>query len=285
MRRRREDQTIDRTAKNYVGGKQARPDGGYVRAVYGPKGQFLGHVGEGNRKDIRNAVEAAHKASGWAKSTGHLRAQILYYIGENLAARAEEFSDRIKSMTGTGAAAKAEVQAAIERLFTYAAWADKYDGAVHNVPIRGVALAMNEPVGVIGIVCPDEAPLLGLISLVAPAIAMGNTTVVVPSDAYPLSATDFYQVLDTSDLPGGVVNIVTGAHKDLAKTLADHEDVAAIWYHGSDDLSGMVEKAAAHNLKRTWVNHNRARDWANAEGQEFLRNATDVKNIWIPYGE
>ncbi|MFT4717636.1 MAG: aldehyde dehydrogenase (NAD+), partial [Paracoccaceae bacterium] len=204
---------IDRTAKNYVGGKQARPDGGYVRAVYGPKGAFLGHVGEGNRKDIRNAVEAAHKASSWAKTSGHLKAQILFYIAENLSVRADEFTARLNAMQG-GKSGKTEVEASISRLFSYAAWADKYDGAVHNVPIRGVALAMNEPIGALGLICPDEAPLLGLISLIAPAIAMGNTCVVVPSNAHPLAATDFYQVLETSDLPGGVVNIVTGDHDD-----------------------------------------------------------------------
>ena len=279
------DAALDRTAKNYVGGKQARPDGGYVKAVYSPRGHFLGHVGAGNRKDIRNAVEAAHKAAGWARTTGHLRAQILFYIAENLSARAGEFAHRLATMTGNKGHAKAEVQTSIECLFTYAAWADKYDGAVHNVPIRGVALAMNEPVGVIGIGCADEAPLLGLISTVAPAIAMGNTCVVVPSDAFPLVATDFYQVLDTSDLPGGVVNIVTGAHSDLMKTLAAHDDVDAVWYFGSDDLSEMIENEAAHNLKRTWVNQQCARDWTQTDAQEFLRHATDVKNIWIPYGE
>jgi aldehyde dehydrogenase (NAD+) len=277
---------LNRTAKNYVGGKQARPDGGYSRAVYGPKGALLGHVGEGNRKDIRNAVEAAHKASGWAGTTGHLKAQILYYIAENLSVRAAEFSARLRAMLGVSAKrADAEVSASISRLFTYAAWADKYDGAVHDVPIRGVALAMNEPVGVMGLICPDEAPLLGLISLVAPAIAMGNTVVVVPSDTFPLAATDFYQVLETSDVPGGVINIVTGSHAALAGTLADHADVEAVWYFGSDDLSAEIETASAFNLKRTWVNNARARDWALAEGQEFLRHATDVKNIWIPYGE
>ncbi|MFT6695952.1 MAG: aldehyde dehydrogenase (NAD+) [Paracoccaceae bacterium] len=275
---------IDRTAKNYVGGKQARPDGGYVRAVYGPKGAFLGHVGEGNRKDIRNAVEAAHKASSWAKTSGHLKAQILFYIAENLSVRADEFTARLNAMQG-GKSGKTEVEASISRLFSYAAWADKYDGAVHNVPIRGVALAMNEPIGALGLICPDEAPLLGLISLIAPAIAMGNTCVVVPSNAHPLAATDFYQVLETSDLPGGVVNIVTGDHDDLSKTLADHADIDGLWYFGSTDLSGAIEKASAFNLKRTWVNNGRARDWATAEGQEFLRHATDVKNIWIPYGE
>jgi aldehyde dehydrogenase (NAD+) len=275
---------LDRTAKNYVGGKQARPDGGYVRAIFGPKGAFLGHVGIGNRKDIRNAVEAARKAGGWAKTTGHLKAQILYYIAENLSARADEFATRLDAMQG-GKSGKAEVEASISRLFTYGAWADKYDGAVHNVPIRGVALAMNEPVGTLGLICPDEAPLLGLISVIAPAIAMGNTCVVVPSEAFPLAATDFYQVLETSDLPGGVVNIVTGDHAALAKTMADHADLDGLWYFGSGDLSGVIEKASAFNLKRTWVNNGHARDWDVAEGEEFLRHATDVKNIWIPYGE
>jgi len=280
------DQTIDRTAKLFIGGKQTRPDGAYSRAVFSPKGKFLAHVGIGNRKDIRGAVEAAHKAEGWAKSSGHLRAQILYYIAENLAARTEEFAARLKSMLGGGdAAARREVNASVERLFTYAAWADKYDGAVHNVPIRGVALAMNEPVGVMGLICPDESPLLGLISCVSPAIAMGNTCVVVPSDAYPLAAADFYQVLDTSDLPGGVINIVTGNHAELAKTLAEHDDVESLWYFGSDDLSAKIEKAAAGNLKRSWVNNGCVRDWSAAEGPEFLRQATEVKNIWIPYGE
>jgi aldehyde dehydrogenase (NAD+) len=170
-------------------------------------------------------------------------------------------------------------------LFTYAAWADKFDGAVKSVPIRGVALAMNEPCGVVGAICPDEAPLLGLVSLMAPAIAMGNTCVMVPSEAYPLAATDFYQVLETSDLPAGVVNIVTGAHTELAKPLASHMDVDAVWCFSSTDLSAVVEREAAQNLKRTWVNHGRAVDWADAEGRAFLRASTDVKTIWVPYGE
>jgi aldehyde dehydrogenase (NAD+) len=124
-----------------------------------------------------------------------------------------------------------------------------------------------------------------MISTIAPVIAMGNTCVVVPSDAFPLAATDFYQVLETSDLPGGVVNIVTGPHGDLGDTLAGHDDVDAVWYFGSTDLSAGIEQAAAHNLKRSWVNNGLSRDWAAAEGQEFLRHATEVKNIWIPYGE
>ncbi|MFV2051868.1 aldehyde dehydrogenase family protein [Aliiroseovarius sp. YM-037] len=277
---------LDRTAKMFVGGKQARPDGGYSQAIWSPRGKLLGHVGTGNRKDIRNAVEAAHGAKSWAKTTGHTRAQILYYIAENLSARSEEFAARIDAMIGGRSGAK-EVDASIRRLFTYAAWADKYDGQAHGVPIRGIALAMHEPIGVIGALCPDDAPLLGLVSVMAPAMAMGNTTVLIPSHPYPLAATDFYQVLETSDVPGGVVNIVTGDHSELAKTLADHLDVDAVWSFSSSDLSGEIERRSAGNLKRSWVNNGKARDWSGSagEGRAFLRHATDVKNIWVPYGE
>ena len=276
---------LDRTAKLFIGGKQARPDSGYSRAVWSAKGVLLGHVGLGNRKDIRNAVEAAHAAKSWAKTTAHARAQILFYIAENLSARADEFAKRLTDLSGKSG--MAEVDASIARLFTYAAWADKFDGAVKSVPLRGVALAMNEPCGVIGAICADEAPLLGLISLLAPAIAMGNTCVMVPSAAYPLAATDFYQVLETSDLPAGVVNIVTGDHAELAKTLADHMDVDAVWSFSSSPISTLIEKGASTNVKRSWVNNARARDWYGAagEGRAFLRAATEVKTVWVPYGE
>ena len=180
-----------------------------------------------------------------------------------------------------------EVDASVSRLFTYAAWADKYDGAVHSVPIRGVSIAMNEPIGVIGMACDDAFPLLGFISLVAPAMATGNTTIVVPSAPYPLAATDFYAVLETSDVPDGVINIVTGDREPLAKTLAEHDDVEAMWYFGTRDGATMVELASASNMKRTWATWDE-RNWLDAEdgeGREFLRAATHVKNIWVPYGE
>jgi aldehyde dehydrogenase (NAD+) len=182
---------------------------------------------------------------------------------------------------------KAEVAAAVRRLFTYAAWADKFDGQAHGVPIRGVALAMREPVGVIGAFCPDAESLLGLVSVMGPAMAMGNRAVLVASEPFPLAATDFYQVLETSDVPAGVVNILTGVHADLAPTLAAHLDVDAVWSFSSSDLSAEIEAASAGNLKRTWVNNRQARDWTGAEGEgrAFLEAATEVKNIWIPYGE
>ena len=285
----RSPDTVDRTPKLFIAGKQARPDSGYSMKVFAPDGTLLGQVGEGNRKDIRNAVEAAHAAAGsWRSATGHARAQILYYLAENLAARADDFAALLDRMSGAGMpAARAEVDASVSRLFTYGAWADKYDGAVHNVPIRGVALAMNEPVGVMGIVCPDEAPLLSLVSLVAPVMAMGNASVVVPGAAHALAATELYTVLETSDVPGGVINIVTGPPAALAATLSEHDDVDGIWYFGDADGVAAVERASADNMKRVWTVSD-ARDWLDpnvGEGREFLRHATEVKNIWVPYGE
>ncbi|MHA6263030.1 aldehyde dehydrogenase family protein [Arenibacterium sp. CAU 1754] len=275
---------IDRTAKMYIGGKQTRPDSGYSRPVWGKSAGLLGHVGQGSRKDVRNAVEAAQAAAGWAKTTGHLRAQILYYIAENLSARADEFAHRIDALKGGRQGAK-EIEASIQCLFTYGAWADKYDGQVHGVPIRGVAIAMKEPVGIIGALCADESPLLGLVSVMAPAIAMGNRVVLAASEPYPLAATDFYQVLETSDVPAGVVNILTGAHRDLAPALAAHMNVDAVWSFSSSPLSADIERASAQNLKRTWVNNAMARDWTRNDSAEWLSAATEVRNIWVPYGE
>ena len=280
---------IDRTPKMYIGGKQARPDGGNTMVVLNARGEIAGRAGAGNRKDIRNAVEAAFKNSCWAGRTAYNRAQILYYIAENLSARGAEFAARLVDLTGTGKArAKKEVAAAISRLFSYGAWADKYDGQVHTPPVRNAVLAVKEPLGVMAAVCPDNAPLLNFVSLMAPVIAMGNRVVMVPSERYALIGTDFYQVLETSDVPPGVVNIVTGGRDALAKVLAEHDQVDGLWYHGGAQGSAMVERLSTGNLKRTWVNHGKARDWFDprtGEGRRFLREATQVKNIWLPYGD
>jgi aldehyde dehydrogenase (NAD+) len=280
---------IDRTPKLFIGGKQARPDQGYTRRIMGPDQVLVGEVPEGNRKDIRNAVEAAHTAwKTWGKATGHLRGQILYYIAENLSVRADEFSARLSAMDGRSRReSMREVDASVRRLFTYAAWADKWDGAVHNVPIRGVALAMNEAIGVVGIAAPEEFPLLGLISTVAPAVGAGNTVIAIPSQGYPLAATDFYSVLETSDVPAGVINIVTGEKNSLTKTLAEHDDVEAVWYFGDREGVKAVELASASNMKRTWASweFKDLLDSDDGEGREYLREATQIKNVWIPYGE
>jgi len=278
---------IDRTVKLYIGGKQARPDSGYSIEIHGKDGELLGESPLGNRKDIRNAVEAARKASGWAKSTAHNRAQVLYYMAENLSLRKEEVAKRLSAAVGKDHAEK-EVAAAIERIFSYAAWADKYDGAVHNPPFRTIAIAMNEPIGTVGIVCPNEAPLLGLMSLVLPALATGNTIVAVPSETYPLIIGDLYQVFDTSDLPGGVVNLVSGYQSQLLKTLAEHDDVDAIWSFTDGASAATAKSYSVGNLKQVFTNEGRAIDWFDpkqAEGRWFLQHSTQVKNIWVPYGE
>lgn len=279
---------IDRTTKLYIGGKQTRPDGGYSIKINNSYGENIGEVSEGNRKDIRNAVEAAHAEKSWSSMTGHARAQVLYYIAENLAIRTDEFAQRIVEMTNQSLeSANDEVEKSIERIYTYAAFADKYDGAAHSTVQRMVTLAMPEAIGVMGIVCPDENPLLGFISTVIPAIAMGNRVVVVPSEKQPFSATDFYQILETSDVPAGTVNIVTGSKEELANELAKHYDVDGIWYFGSQEGSKNMELLSTDSMKRSWVNYGKYRNWLNVshgEGQEFLRHATEIKNIWIPYG-
>jgi aldehyde dehydrogenase (NAD+) len=234
-------------------------------------------------------VEAARGAAAWSLATTHRRAQALYYLAENLSLRAGEFASRLVQATGVGrATADAEVEASLQRLFAYGAWADKYEGTVHVPPMRGVALAMVEPMGVVGVVCPDEAPLLAFISLLAPLLAMGNRCVMVPSERHPLLAVDFCQVIEASDLPAGVVNLVTGQVDALLPTLAAHDDVDAIWTFGSAAMSETTERLSAGNLKRTLVDHGLATDWHDpiaAEGPLFLRCATQVKNIWVPYGE
>jgi aldehyde dehydrogenase (NAD+) len=278
---------IDRTVKLYIGGKQARPDSGYSLEVRASDGQLLDEVPLGNRKDIRNAVEAARKAEGWGKATAHNRAQVLYYMAENLSQRSAEVTRRLAAAVGEKQAG-AEVEFGIARIFSYAAWADKFDGAVHNPPFRNVAIAMNEPIGTVGVICPREVPLLGFLSLVMPLLAAGNTVVAIPSETYPLIAGDLYQVFDTSDLPGGAVNMVTGSASQLLKILAEHDDVDAIWCFTDEAAGADAKFYSVGNLKQVFTNEGRAIDWfkrEQAEGRWFLERATQVKNIWVPYGE
>lgn len=262
-------QAIDRTAKLYIGGAQKRPDGGAMYAVPG------GLAPLGSRKDIRNAVEAASKAGKWAAMGGHARAQVLYYIAENLSARAAAFAARTS---------RAEIDAAIARAFNYAAWTDKFDGANLQARPGHLVNVIPEPMGIIGIACPNMQPLAGFLSLVLPAIAMGNSVVAIPAQDDPLAMTDLYQVFDTSDLPGGVVNIVTGPRVELAGHLAGHDEVAAFWHAGAAEELVSIDRAAAGNLKPVWPVP--LRDWTgkDAYGESFLRHATRTKTIWLPYG-
>jgi aldehyde dehydrogenase (NAD+) len=280
--------SIDRTVKLYIGGKQARPDSGYSFEVRGSDGKLLGEAPLGNRKDIRNAVEAARKAvDGWAKATAHNRAQILYYIAENFSQRSEEIAARLARVVGAKQARR-EVVASIERVFSYAAWADKFDGSVHNPPMRNISIAMNEAVGTAGVLCPPDAPLLGFVSTVMPLVAMGNVVVAIPSERYPLVMGDLYQVFETSDLPGGVVNMVSGRATELLRVLAEHDDLDALWSFGDDAQSVMAKSLSIGNLKQVFTNEGRAIDWfdsAQSEGKWWLRHAVQVKNVWVPYGE
>lgn len=282
---------LDRTAKLFINGKQARPDGAYTRVIVNADGNTAGQVGDGNRKDIRDAVEAARNAAeGWASRTGHARAQIVYYLAENLAARADDFARRLAMLTGADrAAADREVTAAVDLLFTYAAYADKYGGTMQETTLRGLTLGVHESIGVIGIAAGDDAPLLSLIALIAPVIGRGNTCVVVPSERYPLIATDLYQVIETSDVPAGVINLVTGGRDHLARTLAEHDNVDAIWYFGEGEAGALgsahIEYASAFNMKRTHVGYGQAINWYAVDPLEWLREVVQVKNVWLPTGE
>ena len=253
--------SIDRTAKLYIGGKQQRPDGGYTIVQYDVDGFPAGEVPEGNRKDLRNAVEAAVNSPGWTRTTAHNRAQVLYYIAENLGARSEDFARRLAALSGQSPeASMAEMERCVQRIFSAAAMADKFDGRVHATPMRNVTLAMNEPLGVLGIVAPEEAGFIGFLSTIMPALAMGNRVVVVPSLRYALLATDFYQVLDTSDLPAGALNIVTGRQDELLPHLAGHMGLEGLWYWVDKAGSRLVEELSAETLKRTWVSQGRYHD-------------------------
>ncbi len=280
---------IDATPKLYIGGKQVRADSGYSYAITSERGRFLGEVGLGNRKDIRNAVEAARKAGVWSRTTAHNRAQVLYYLAENMSQRSEELAEVIDSLNDAGEPrGAAEVEASIRRIYTYAAWADKYDGQVHATPSRNVTLAMNEPWGVMGVVAPTEYPLLGLLSLILPTLAMGNRVVAIPSSPRAAIMAPLYQLFDTSDVPAGAINLVSGNRDELARVLAQHDDVDAMWYCGSRGGATAVEEESTGNLKATWIIRSSGRDWLDTElgeGREFLRRATQVKNIWVPYGE
>lgn len=259
---------VDRTHKLYIGGAQKRADNGQSYSILSD-GQLLGHAPLGSRKDIRNATEAAHKASGWTQMSGHQRAQVLYFLAENLSAHTASF---------LAFASAEEVEAAIARAFYYAAWADKFDASLNETQSGHVTLAMNEAFGVMGVIAPDAAPLLGFLSLVLPAIAMGNRVVAVPSQSQPLAALELARVLACSDVPGGVVNIVSGPTDELASVLARHEDIAALWV-AVPDLAAEAERESASNLKPVWCVPDPL-----AQGRAFLDAATQCKTIWVPYG-
>lgn len=260
---------LDRTHKLYIGGKQVRPDGGY--SFEAPGGEFA----LANRKDVRNAVESATAAQvAWAGQSAFLRAQVLYYLAENLEAAKTQLMD--------AGVAEEEFDQSVSLCFHYAAWADKLDGRVHPVPMRAVCYTRNEPIGVCAAFAPHNPPLLGLLGSTLPLVAMGNAVLAIASSTQPLPAVELVRIIEASDIPGGVFNLLTAPHQDLEKTIADHLGIDAVWHFSGADGAKATQNLGAGNLKQTWcVSH--GIDWAEPH-PEFLRRAVQVKNIWTPYG-
>ena len=280
---------IDRTPKLYIGGKQKRPDGGYSFPLNAVNNSFICDIAQANRKDVRDSVEIAAKS--FAKQLSNFnRSQILFYLAENLQQREKTFVDLLVALCGSSPVnASIEFSQSCERLFYYAAMADKFEGNVHNPPMRGLTLAMKEPLGVMTSILSDDSPLLNLVTVMGSVFSTGNTNIIVPGQKTSLIATELYQVLDTSDVPGGYVNILTAKENELNKTLSQHENIEGIWYFGADSAQrSEIVKNTTSNIKRYWCPEEKHLDWTNASEEflnEFLYQSTQVKNIWIPYGE
>ncbi|MDC3018137.1 aldehyde dehydrogenase family protein, partial [Paracoccaceae bacterium] len=278
---------IDQTRKMFIGGTQKRGDSGHSIAIFDNQREEIATVGRGNRKDIRNAVEAANKQMNWTMLSSHERAQIMFYIAENLSQRRDYFISLLSS-TSLCQNPLQEFDTTLERLFTFASWADKFDGVVHQAPIRANTIALNEPVGVMGIICPDLAPLASFITLIGAALCQGNRLIVIPSENFPLPAVDMYQIFDTSDVPGAAINIVTGKHNELINTLSEHNTVDGIWNFGDSKHETNVDRASVSNLKQIWSINGNNVNWINYHAsfnKLLLRKSSQIKNIWIPYGE
>lgn len=278
---------IDRTYRLFIGGELVRPDEGQSFPVHNASGEFLGSVANANRKDVRNAVAAARKIQAdWEfKMDGHKRSQLLYFMAENLSAHRDKFVGHARSF----ADAQREFDQSIENLFRWAGYADKFGGEVQEVQGQINCQAIREPVGVIGIRAPDNSPLLGLVTLIGAAVGRGNSVVVIAGDR-PMQAMELIQVIENSDFKKwpGVINILTSKNPDArAKELAEHLDVDAIWCWSSPEVCAEVERASSGNMKRVWtVSDPESFDWYGQQGRSkrFLREATQVKNIWTPYG-
>ena len=281
--------SIDRTPKLYIGGKQKRPDSGYSFSSYDAHNNFICDVPNANRKDVRDTVEVASKAVS-KSSTNFNRAQILYYLAENLQDRKNTFSNLLSSLIGISQKdAEKEFDQSIERLFYYGAMADKFEGSIHNPPIRGLTLAVKEPIGVVANILNDDYPLLSLITTLGSNFAAGNASIIVPGQKTSLLATELYQLLETSDVPAGYINILTTKQNSLNKILSEHENIDGIWFFSENNNERLkVIQSTTSNLKRTWCPQSKNLDWSSKEEdflEEFLYQSTQVKNIWIPYGE
>ncbi|GAB3982321.1 aldehyde dehydrogenase family protein [Actinoallomurus acanthiterrae] len=278
--------SVRKTYKLFIGGAFPRSESGRTFAVNDAKGRFVVNAARASRKDVRDAVVAARKAqSGWAGRTGYNRGQILYRIAEMLEGRAGQFVEELRA-TGLGkTAATEQVEAAIDRWVWYAGWADKIaqvTGSANAVSGPFFNFSTPEPTGVVAVIAPDSS-LLGLVSVLAPVIVTGNTAVVVASEPAPLPAITLAEVLATSDLPGGVVNLLTGQRAELAPWLASHQDVNALDLTGAPtDLATDCERAAADTLKR--VHHPAADDWTTDPGTARITAFLETKTVWHPVG-
>ncbi len=274
---------IWKTPKMLIGGKQVRSESGRYYKVFSHDGKLIADVPLGSRKDIRDAVEAALKAqSQWSKSTAYLRGQILYRTAEILQSRFAELTQIVSAQTGCdNTSAQREVELSLNRILYYAGWTDKYTGNVNPVTQTDFNITYPEPMGVVGLVCPETPSLLALVSKIFPAIASGNAVIAVPSEKFPLAASILIEVLDASDLPSAVINIVTGKAEELAPILAEHRAVAGIDFSGTPELAKKIEELSTSNMKRTWAHD--PKDWesSSAQGRSWMRRYLEFKTVWM----
>ena len=280
---------VAKTYKIYIDGKFPRTESGRYFALEDGKGRVIANVCRGSRKDFRNATVAARKAqAGWAGTNAYLRGQILYRIAEMLEGRREQFIAELKLQGMAQRTALKEVDASIDRLIYFAGWADKYQqvfSAVNPVASSHFNFSVLEPTGVVSIIAPDESGLLGLIANVAPTIVGGNTCVVLASESMPLSAVSFAEVLHASDVPAGVVNILTGLRSELTEQFASHMDVNAIVFcDGASNTARTIQEAASDNIKRVVARGDV--DWNSDSSQHpyLIRDTQEVKTTWHPIG-
>ncbi len=281
---------IKKTYKTYVGGKFPRSESGHTYKVFDSEGDFLANACRCTRKDFRDAVLAARSAfSGWSSRNSYNRGQILYRIGEMMEDRRDQFVKELASIGFTKEEAESDINASIDRLVYYAGWTDKYQqvfGSVNPVASSHFNFSLLEPTGVVSVLAPENSPLLGLISVIAPIIAGGNTCIVHASEQYPLPAMSFAEVLNSSDVPGGVVNILTGIRSELTEHFSSHMDVNSIFYTDSLDkeTKTLIDELASNNLKR--VVKKEINDWyeSSTENPYFILDFQETKTTWHPVG-
>src|SRR5882757_7390803 len=282
---------ITKTPKPYVGGAFIRSESGRTFPIKDAAGNFFANIPQCTRKDLRNAIEAAAKAGpGWAKRTAYNRGQIIYRLGEMIEARKGDMADALAVGGASRAAAAKEITATVDRLIYYAGWADKYEQVLGNVnPVASphFNFTVTEPMGIVGLLAPDEAPLLALVSLFAPAITSGNTVVALASTARPYPAIVLGEMLATSDLPGGVVNLLTGFRKEMVPTFATHTHLRAISGVANADERKALKLGAADSVKRVKLTKaEEPVDWFSDKAQSLydLRDHLEFKTTWHPVG-